>query len=447
MDRILFVSADGHTTAPPETFRPYMEARYRSWIDDALQRENENFTRFTGAISNPPPEVLEAIDERRAMRSGGLLGSYDVGRRLAEMDQEGVAAEILIYGTQLATVPFFGVQNGPYPADVRFAGVQAYHRWVADCMAEADGRLFGLADPGPCLDMDGTVEELEWVAAHGFRSIAVPGIISDPALPPLYDPYYEPFWRACAEHGMVLSVHAGHGYPQGHMLGFIERITVGKTQEEIIAAMVSGVEGSPFELDLIPRQVMWSLMLGGVFDRHPGLQLALTEVRADWVPATLDLLDARFEQGGTPLARKPSEYWEQNCWAAVSSIKHSEVRLRAEIGIDRMMFGRDYPHFEGTWPNTWDWIRDTLRDVPEDELRLLLGENAVRCYGLDREKLAAVAERIGPRPSDLLGEHHVDPRVVANLHIRGGGTTSYEQIDRAEVSGLFEEDLAGVTGR
>lgn len=446
MERLLFVSADGHATAPPEVFRPYLAADYLGWYD-ALVRENEAFTRFTSAISLPSAEVLDAIDKRGALRTGGLDGSFDVGRRLAEMDAEGVAAELLINGTQLATVPFFGVQSGVYPPDVRFAGVQAYHRWVADCMASADGRLFGLADPGPCLDMDATIRELGWAADHGFRSVSVPGIVADPALPPLHDAYFEPYWRTCAERGLVLSVHAGHGYPQGRMLGFIESITQGRSQDEIIAAMASGVEGSPFEIDLIPRQVMWSLMLSGVFDRHPELQLALTEVRADWVPATLALLDARFERGGTPLAKRPSEYWRSNCWAGVSSIKHSEVRLRGEIGIDRMMFGRDYPHFEGTWPNTWDWLHESLSGVPEAELRLLLGENAVQCYGLDRQRLLRVAERIGPRMEDIFTDaYDLDPRVVENMHLRGGGLDSYEHIDTAAVGALFEQDLSRQSG-
>lgn len=445
MDRILFVSADGHTTAPPETFRPYLDSEYHGWFD-ALHRENENFARFAQAIQTPSDAVLEVIDRRHVMHPDGLQGSYDVRRRLAEMDAEGVAAEILIYGTQLATVPFFGVQNGAYPPGLRFAGVRAYHRWVSDCMAEADGRLFGLGDPGPCLDMEATVREVEWIADHGFRSIALPGIVADPALPPLFDEYYEPFWRACAERGLVLSIHAGHGYPQGRMLDFIERCTIGKTQEEIIAAVTSGVEGSPFEVDLIPREAMLSLMVGGVFDRYPNLQLALTEVRADWVPATLAVLDASFEEGDVPLRKRPSEYWHSNCWAAVSSIKPSEARLRGDIGVDRMMFGRDYPHYEGTWPNTWDWLRHVVGDVTEEELRMLLGENAVRCYGLDRDKLTKVAERIGPRPSDILGDQPpIDDRIISNLHLRGGLDKTYEEIDVDAISDLYDAVTTAAT--
>ena len=43
-----------------------------------------------------------------------------------------------------------------------------------------------------------------------------------------------------------------------------------------------------------PRRVIWQLMAGGVLDRHPRLKVALTEIRADWVPVTLDHLTSRF---------------------------------------------------------------------------------------------------------------------------------------------------------
>ena len=122
-----------------------------------------------------------------------------------------------------------------------------------------------------------------------------------------------------------------------------------------------------FELDLSARQAMFQLMASGVFDRHPSLKLVLTELRADWVPETLGLLDALVEESSLDIQRKPSEYWSTNCFVTPSSIRPTEVELRHEIGVDRLMFGRDYPHPEGTWPNTHDWVRATLTGLEEEE--------------------------------------------------------------------------------
>src|SRR6185295_10371158 len=102
-----------------------------------------------------------------------------------------------------------------------------------------------------------------------------------------------------------------------------------------------------------------------------------------------------------PAQRKPSEYWRDNCIAGASFVHKVEIEMRDEIGVRNILFGRDYPHPEGTWPNTPDWLRDAFAGVPEDELRLMLGENAIDFFGFDRGPLEAIAERIGPRVADV----------------------------------------------
>jgi hypothetical protein len=53
----------------------------------------------------------------------------------------------------------------------------------------------------------------------------------------------------------------------------------------------------------------------------------------------------------------------------------------------------------GTWPNTQKYYRETFGGLPEEDGRKILGDNAVAFYGLDREKLQAVADQIGPDTS------------------------------------------------
>jgi predicted TIM-barrel fold metal-dependent hydrolase len=61
-----------------------------------------------------------------------------------------------------------------------------------------------------------------------------------------------------------------------------------------------------------------------------------------------------------------------------------------------MMWGSDYPHPEGSWPVTRQQQIDSFRGMPEEEVVAILGGNAVDFYGLDVEKLAPIAARIGP---------------------------------------------------
>jgi predicted TIM-barrel fold metal-dependent hydrolase len=71
--------------------------------------------------------------------------------------------------------------------------------------------------------------------------------------------------------------------------------------------------------------------------------------------------------------------------------------MRHAIGVPNILWGSDFPHDEGTWPDTHAALHATFDGVPESELRAMLGENAVEVYGFDERALAPHAERIGPK--------------------------------------------------
>jgi predicted TIM-barrel fold metal-dependent hydrolase len=449
MERIVIVSADGHSGGPPEQYLDYIDPEYREDLE-ALVEVDRFWCDSTPTQRRYTDETLDLIDRGDAIRGGGEFGAYELDRRLAELDREGVAAEVLIAGHQVAMLPFFAVINHPYPAGHRAAGARAYHRQLADFMADSNGRLFGIGEPGPCLDMDATVAELEYLASHGFVGVAPPGNVADPLLPPLVDPGYEPFWATCADSGLVLTVHAAYGASQ-----------YGKEQGEMLAMMVGqmGAEEtlrmqftSDMSIDQLPgdspvraaitepRRVFWQLMMAGVFDRHPSLKLVLTEVRADWIPATLDLMDRHFAASDHQLAMSPREYWHRHVYVTPSSPRPGEVAMRDVIGTDRFMFGMDFPHPEGTWPNSREWIQHAFAGVSEDELRAMLGQNAIACFGLDGDALAVEAARIGPEVGELVGEHEVDERVVESFHGRSGYRRPLEVVDAEFYESMIVDD-------
>lgn len=454
MDRMLIVSADGHAGAPPETYREYLEERFHDDLE-LLIEDNRAWNDKAISQSRFGAETLDLIDRGDAIRGGGELGAYQLDRRLAEMDREGVAADVLIPGHQVSMMPFFGIHNRPASPELRQAGVRAYNRQLADDLAASDGRLYGISDPGPCVDMVETVAELHWIADHGFVGVAPPGQIDDPALPPLTSPAFEPFWAACAETGLVLNLHAGWGI--GQVGGEVRKNAMADGEmspEEMLERQMTAdiridqfPRDSPIRTALTkPRRALWQLMLSGAFDRHPELRIVFTEVRADWVPATLAILDARFSDDRAGLTRKPSEYWEQHCYAAPSSPRPYELALRHEIGVDRLMFGMDYPHPEGTWPNTREWLRLVLGGVPEHEVRRFVGLNAVECYRLDGAKLERVAERIGITADEILGEGAaVDPALVRQFHARSGYSRPAEVVDSSFYADMIDEDTATLT--
>jgi hypothetical protein len=127
----------------------------------------------------------------------------------------------------------------------------------------------------------------------------------------------------------------------------------------------------------------------------------------------------------------------------LSFVHKAEVGMRHEIGVETIFFGRDYPHAEGTWPNTADWLTDAFAGVPDAELRLMLGENAIRVLGLDRAKLSTVAARIGPTVADITGRTpELAEALVANWDARGGYLKPREPADPDALDPLLTEDLA-----
>jgi predicted TIM-barrel fold metal-dependent hydrolase len=331
-------------------------------------------------------------------------------------------------------------------------GVRAYHRWAADTFGQASDRILLVGDPATGTDMDAMLAELQWIADHGFVGAYPPGYVARPELPALYDEYFEPFWSRIEELGLTLVIHAGYGTEQCEFLSKIEglkRNMEAEGRDDLLSEIINNAEGF-FSLDLRPRRAMWQMMLGGVFDRHPKLRLVMTEVRGDWLPATLAQLDAAYERARAdlPAKQKPSEYWQERCLVSLSFVHKSEVAMRHQIGVDTVFFGRDYPHAEGTWPNTADWLSDAFAGVPDDELRLMLGENAVRVMGLDRVNLAAVAARIGPTVDDITGRTpELDARLLANWDARGGYLKPPEQVDPDAVDALLGQDVALATAR
>jgi predicted TIM-barrel fold metal-dependent hydrolase len=448
MEKLIVVSGDSHAVPSPEVWPVYVEAKYHEYLP-GMHEDNERYKQLLGLFANFSPELLEVIDTDGVWASGGYTGAWDADRRLAEMDREGIAAEMVYAGDPREISPL-SPQFRPLPQDVVAAGVRAYNRWAADAFGVATDRILPVGDPASGTDIDAMVAELDWIAEHGFAGAYVPGYFHRPDMPPPYDPYFDPFWSRLADHGLPAVIHAGYGQKQCEFLNAIDdlrRNMEAEGRNDLLAEIINNAERF-FSKDLRPRRAMWQLMLGGVFDRHPKLKLLMAEVRGDWLPATLQHLDAAYEQARAdlPAQRKPSEYWREHCLMSLSFVHKAEVAMRHEMGVETVFFGRDYPHAEGTWPNTADWLSDAFAGVPDDELRLMLGENAIRVLGLDRAALAAVAERIGPTIEEVTGRTpELDPRLVANWDARGGYLKPPEPHDPDAIDALLGPDIALAT--
>jgi hypothetical protein len=77
------------------------------------------------------------------------------------------------------------------------------------------------------------------------------------------------------------------------------------------------------------------------------------------------------------------------------------VRARERIGVDRMMWGSDYPHDEGTHPYTREHLRSRFASVDPAEVEQMLTLNAAKLYGFDVDALQPLADKVGPTVAEV----------------------------------------------
>jgi predicted TIM-barrel fold metal-dependent hydrolase len=452
--REIIVSVDSHAIAPPSAWDDYVDPRFREHVA-TLRAEHEVFTSCMGPLNGFVQNQTEAYDFDGAYGGGGLDGLWDAEVRVREMDREGIAAEVVYTGDPRAADLFHAPLSQTYPLEVCDAGMRAYHRWVHDTFGAHRDRILPVGVTGTCSDMDATLAELDWIAERGFVGTFVPGNTVFPGMKPLSDRAYDPFWARCESLGLAVVVHAGYGIDQGSLYPEIARITSsitesGGSEMDLLIAMSTEVFTPEFFSDVRPRRPLWELTLGGVFDRFPKLKLLLTEIRADWMPATLQYLDAVYEahRADLPATRRPSEYWHDHGLTSLSFVHRSEVEMLHDIGIDNVAFGRDYPHAEATWPNTQTWLADAFGKVPEGETRKVLSDNVIRFLGLDADHLAAVAQGIGPTMAELLAAPAPAPELLAHMDLRGGYLKDAEGAEKLPlVQAMVEADLGHLAAR
>jgi predicted TIM-barrel fold metal-dependent hydrolase len=441
MTKLLMISSDDHAGPRPSDYASLLEEKYRDGVADLIE-QSRFFVKHTWPMAKDPA-IRAVVDPHDEAPSAVKEGLWDPKRRLADLDREGIAAEIIFPGDPASIGMYFSNMNEPASAEYRAAGVRAQNRWLADFCSHAPTRFLGVAQTEPWPDMSACIKEIEFAKRAGMVAVNTPrfpGIESNQ--PPFTEPFWEPFWAACADHDLTVSIHIGHLHPQGGMLPKMAEMN----------SREAGFPDAAAEGDIFydpGRRPFWQLIMAGVFDRYPNLRLTFSELRTEWVAPTLAHLERVFEQqrfsdnmAAMPKLR-PTDYWRRNCGVS-HMLKPYEVGLRHMIGIENLMFSNDYPHIEGTWPNTREWLRLAFKGVPEDEVRLILGGNVARLYNIDTDALAPVVERIGIEPDEILGDHPVPREFIESFDFRSVFRSRPIRYDPREIDPLIAEDLTAV---
>ena len=412
-DKVLIISSDCHAGTLPSGYNEYMPAKYHDqanewWVQytremmsrvgtffdqEAVEAYSDDAGEGGGrmeAMSNPSvaPNDKDLLDMLSDPSNpfAPRRGEYDAAVRIQELDDDGVAGEIVF--PQMAP---FGAGLMQYRHDVtpelNLEGCRAYNRWLADFCNTNPKRMAGVALINVD-DIDVTVQEIRDAHAAGiWGGVLLPS--STGSFPFYHHPRYEPIWAVCEELNLPIQSHSGWSPDYGDV-------------EAATAMFIS-------EVDMWAQRPFTAMMWAGAFERHPGLKYMLTEVGCGWILEKLRVLEFKaanpiFKHFTKGLTLSPTEYFERNCWIGASFLPAHEGKLRHEIGVDKLMWGSDYPHLEGTWPNTMKALTETFGDYPEQEIRDILGLNAAGVYGFDVNELTPIANEIGPSIAEIRGE-------------------------------------------
>ncbi|MEZ4216078.1 MAG: amidohydrolase family protein [Myxococcota bacterium] len=372
---IVTITADTHAGASVDAYRAYLDPKYRAAFDE-----------WRGSYRNPSKEHI----------GGKKTKNWDSAERARDLEADGVAGEVVFPNT---VPPFyakaFHVAPPPAPAEYEhaLAGTRAHNRWLAEFCAEEPARRAGIGLLH-LNDIDDAIEDVQWIAHHGLRGgllLPLPSP-SEAHVRPLNHPDYDRLWAAIQDCDLVVNQHSGQGCPT-----YCE----GQGSTALWA----------MEMSFFVQRGLTHLVMGGVFERFPRLRYVLTESGCAWAPKLMQQMDGMYlawkagaigeiDASRDPALKElPSTYVKRNCWYGASFPSPQDVAGRDVVGVDRVMWGNDYPHYEGCYPYSRENMRFAFADVPEDEVRKMLGENAAALYGFDLAALEPIARAIDIRPS------------------------------------------------
>ncbi|HEX7094680.1 MAG TPA: amidohydrolase family protein, partial [Acidimicrobiales bacterium] len=208
------------------------------------------------------------------------------------------------------------------------------------------------------------VREIERNAERGFRAVTLPERPHAIGLPNLWDrDHWKPIIEACVATDTVVSLHVGSsgGYPS----------PPGAPTLQLGATMFG-------QLSLAAcAEWLWS----GYPKDYPTLKIAMSEGGIGWVPMLIDRLENIIDRSryGLGWDVRPADVLRRNFWFCTID-DPSTIALRHVIGVDKIMFETDYPHGDGTWPDTQEVIARYWRDIPANEVRKMCCENAAALY-------------------------------------------------------------------
>lgn len=362
------ISADGHVCEPANCYVDHIDPKYR---EDAprIVRQDDGTEAFVvpgmkrpvalGFVDGAGFGPKERLKRAKTMQFADVrTGAYSGKDRVAFMDQDGLAAEIIYASVGMGICMH-------RDAEFKSACMKAYNRWLQGMCAEAPNRVYGLAQTA-VLSVDEAIADFVEAKEMGMVGMMMPG---DPIHEDYDHPDYDALWECATDLQLPICFHiltsrAGsiHTKPRGHdlnnFLGIIRAV----------------------------QDVVGMMTLGGVFERHPDLKLVVAESDVGWLPHYMYRMDHAAKinaEGGIikGLSKLPSEYIRNNVYATFQD----DLTAYHSLGLmdyKHLLWASDFPHTDSTWPRSRQLIAEQASHLTEEQHQAIFRDNTAALFNL-----------------------------------------------------------------
>jgi predicted TIM-barrel fold metal-dependent hydrolase len=366
--RPFLFSCDAHIAEPPDLFTSRLPPHLQRWAihgaaegkyritkigDEEVHKVRVDFHIHKTGLHDPHAQGLaegaSEIDTKRR-------GARDLQLRVADMDRDGVDAE-LVFPSLGLILPRIPDREG------QVESCKIWNDWAWEYTAPVRDRLIPSAMI-PCIDFEDALAEVKRTIAMGYASVTLWEGLNN-----YNSPDWDPIFAYAGEHNVPLAFHTG--------LGAVNiRFLSGPG-----AAMYNYTRQMNDAVDIIAQ-----LVAGGVLDRNPTAHILFAEHSAGWLWGLAERMDEIYV-GHAPavhpkLGRMPSQIIREQVHCALQNDVGS-LATRHGVGVNALLFATDYPHSEGTFPfsqKVVDRMMAENADATLADFVAVLGGNAARIF-------------------------------------------------------------------
>lgn len=379
------ISADGHFESPPEQWTHRVPKQFRDRAPrrirlgdgrDGIQEEGQRLTYGgTSLYAGRPPESFDPT----IFDFDNTPGCGSPEQRLSEQDKDGIDAEVLFA---------LGVRNPAIRDKAAFIGIiHGFNGYMAEeYCAVAPDRLIGIGVL-PNIGVADDIAEMEYCKELGIKAVWLSTYPSGSNFP---SPEDDRFWAAALDLDMPVVIHTSFPVHVGSRETALfkypkEPAGEGRPPTDLVQRLA---RQGPYHTGCVEAS---QLVVSGVFERFPKLRIFWAENNVGWLPYFYEQMDHEYSINcfwaerylGLPrLKRLPSEYLRENAyWGFFED--HVGVRLRHEVGVDRMMWSTDFPHVVTRWPRSLEVLDSQMAGVAPEERHKMVAGNAIEFFRLD----------------------------------------------------------------